>query len=132
MYGADEEVGDYTDVLNGRDIKVECTKGAQYKDTSVRPAMKQTPLSDDSDFIKTCLEEQPQIETMYKAYTFDEIKGFLQEWLNPEEAEEEEGSSIVDGPATDFEPENKVKTQKSAKVEVVTDDDFDDLFEEEA
>lgn len=125
-YGADEDIGDYTDVMEGRDIKVTCTQGAQYKETSIMPSMKQSPLSKDADLVKKYLEEQPKVEDMYKKYTFDEIKGFLQQWLNPEEEtsqEESEEQSIVDGPSTDFEP--------TSKKEAITDNEFEELFENE-
>lgn len=144
MYGADEEVGDYTDVTEGRNMKIECVQGPQYKETSVRPAMKITPLSKDPEFIEKCLKDQPTVESMYKEYSYDEIKGFLQEWLNPEEDNEGEESgdpisgkvedtgSIIDGPATDFNEENTTPiAKKSSGRQVVTDNEFDDLFEDD-
>lgn len=150
--GADEEVGDFTDIVSGRDIKVECTQGAQYKETQVRPSMKESELDSDPKKIDEWLNSQPSVKGMYKEYTFDEIKGFLEEWLNPETEDEENGvrddsqdvfptkeevakkkGSLMDGPATDFEPIEKdlvaeAKLPKKSKKEVITDSEFDDLF----
>ena len=87
----------------------------------------------------------------YKKYTFEEIKGFLAEWLNPEEAAEEETQKpeqptrseggLMDGPAMDFEPTGNVDLSKSQKPiannafaapkkETFAADEFDDLFKD--
>lgn len=152
--GADEEVGDFTDISEGRDIKVECSQGAQYKETSVLPSMKESPLSKDAKQVEEWLNNQPVIKDLYNNYSFDEIKGFLEEWLNPEEESdngvkddsdvvfgekvEKKEPSIMDGPATDFEPSNtdiiadaKLPRKNSPKKEVITDSEFEDLFNEE-
>lgn len=155
----DEEIGDYTDSLEGRDIKVECTKGKQYKETTVRVSLNTSPISKDSEIMEAALKEQPVVEDLYKQYTFDEIKGFLKEWLDggdeePEEntgdtngltddqvnnifkkKNEEKEASIVDGPATDFEPVQNEATKASGTgrkpvSNTVSDDEFEALFEE--
>ena len=59
------------------------------------------------------LKNQPNIVELYTEPSFDELKGHLQNFLNPSAAEE----------TTEKEPE-MVSTQASSNVE----DDFDKLF----
>lgn len=149
---ADEEVGDFTDILEGRDIKVETvgpdSTGTTYNKSKVLPALKTSTLSDDNTEVEKWLSTQPEPNSFYKKYTFEEIKGFLAEWLNPEEATEEapasepqkEEGSIMDGPATSFEPTGfQLESSKpiankafaTPKKETFASDEFDDLFNEE-
>jgi hypothetical protein len=105
------------------------------------PALKTSQLCNDNDELTKWLETQPDPTSFSKRYTFDEIKQFLAEWLNPEEEAKEEGS-IMDGPATDFdsptpieskfELDTKPKANKAfaPKKEIPTADEFDDLFKE--
>ena len=141
---ADEDIGDFTDIMEGRDMKIETvgpeTTGTEYNKSRIMPALKTTSLTNDNDVLEKWLETQPDPTSFSKKYTFEEIKQFLAEWLNPEEEAKEEGS-IMDGPATDFEPvtppESKFEldTKKPAagkafpaKKEIPTADEFDDLF----
>jgi len=142
---ADEDIGDFTDIMEGRDMKIETvgpeTTGTDYNKSRIMPALKTTPLCNDNDELNKWLETQPDPTSFSKRYTFDEIKQFLAEWLNPEEEAKEEGS-IMDGPATDFEPSAiptpskfELDTKKPtankafpAKKEIPTTDEFDDLF----
>jgi hypothetical protein len=141
---ADEDIGDFTDIMEGRDMKIETvgpeTTGTEYNKSRIMPALKTSPLCNDNDVLEKWLETQPDPTSFSKRYTFEEIKQFLAEWLNPEEEAKEEGS-VMDGPATDFEPsapsESKFEldTKKPAaskafpaKKEIPTADEFDDLF----
>jgi hypothetical protein len=146
---ADEDIGDFTDVLEGRDIKIETTgpdqNGTSYNKSKVLPALKVTTLSDNKTQLETWLNDQPEVFSYYKKYSFDEIKQFLTEWLNPEteetsnETSSEEEGSIMDGPATSFEPtgfklesSDSVKAKMSSKKKETFDaEEFDDLFEDE-
>ena len=95
----DDDIGDYTDILEGRDITVDTVgpdvTGTAYNKSSVRVRTKQTSLSDDSNEVEKWLDEQSNPLELFKKYTFDEIKGFLQEFLSPEE-EAKEGDIIDD------------------------------------
>jgi hypothetical protein len=141
---ADEDIGDFTDIMEGRDMKIETvgpeTTGTEYNKSRIMPALKTSPLCNDNDELNKWLETQPDPTSFSKRYTFEEIKQFLAEWLNPEEeAKEEDG--LMDGPATDFEPSTpsaskfELDTKKPvankafpAKKEIPTADEFDDLF----
>lgn len=130
---ADEEVGDFTDIAQGRDIKLNTvgpeSTGTPYNRTTLGPSMKTSPLSPDSGVIEKLLDEQVDPKKVFKPLTYDEMKQGLEEWLTPEG--EEEGS-ITSEPAVSFDSDEKksnysldttstnVKKSKSAQ--------FDDLF----
>jgi hypothetical protein len=130
---ADDEIGDYTDVVGGRDIKLNTvgpeSTGTPYNKTSVGPSLKTSPLSDDENVVNTLLEEQADPMKVFKPLSYDEMKESLQEWLAPEN--EEEGA-IISEPAVAFDNDEKksnysldttASTVKKSKV-----DQFDDLF----
>lgn len=133
---ADEEVGDFTDIMTGRDIKLNTVgpdaTGTPYNRTTISPSMKVTPLSSDKATVEKFLNEQDNPLDMYKPLPFDTIKQALQEWLNPEEEEGE----IVSEQAQGFDDEvaetksnyslsTKTNTKKSKS------EQFDDLFEDD-
>lgn len=80
----DEDYGDITDPLEGRDIKVVCTKnpGQQYAMTDVMPRGKTTKLSTNSKQSKEWLENIPSVEDLYTLKSYDEISGILERWIN--------------------------------------------------
>ena len=134
---ADEEVGDFSDIMSGRDIKLVTvgpeSTGTKYNKTTITPSMKTSSLSEDSKLIEKWLEEQENPLDMYKPLPFDTIKQALQEWLNPEEEEEEEfipadGKLEVEeveetAPAkSNYSLSTKPATKKTKA------DQFDDLF----
>jgi hypothetical protein len=90
----DDEIGDYTDIVNGRDFTLETvgpeSTGTNYNKTSVRPRMKTSALSDDSSQVETWLETQPNPQEVFKRFTFDEMKSALVKWLSPEEETSED------------------------------------------
>ena len=129
----DEEIGDYTDIVNGRDITVETvgpeSTGTPYNKSSVRVRLKQTPLSEDAKLVETWTSEQPDPTKEFKRFTFDEMKVALEKWLSPEDSEE---GDIISEPAEDF--DNKPKSNFSldtskSNVKQSKDDAFDDIFE---
>ena len=134
---ADEEVGDFTGISEGIDIKLNTvgpeSTGTPYNKTTLGPSMNTSPLSLDSDMIEKLLDEQVDPKKVFKPLTYDEMKQGLQEWLTPEgEAEED---SIISEPAVSFDSDEKksnysldttstnIKKSKSAQ--------FDDLFNDE-
>jgi hypothetical protein len=133
---ADEEVGDFSDIMSGRDIKLvtvgpEAT-GTKYNKTTITPSMKTSELSDDSKLIEKWLEEQENPLDMYKPLPFDTIKAALQEWLNPEEEDEfipSDGLLTVEEkeetPKSNYSLSTKPEAKKSKA------DAFDDLFEDD-
>lgn len=132
-YAADEDYGDFTDVVSGLDMTVEVVQGNPYPQTSIRVKPKQSPLSDDNTQVEKWLADQPELLKYYKKYSYDEMKTALQDWLNPEETTEEtDGGSILDGPATDFKNESKDTgyTLNVKKKESFNENEFEDLFKD--
>jgi hypothetical protein len=130
---ADEEVGDFTDIMSGRDIKMttvgpEAT-GTKYNKTTIAPSMKTTPLSDDSKQIEKWLEEQENPKDLYKPLPFDTIKQALQEWLNPEDEEEATAEEVIDEVKEEPKSNYSLSTKPAAKKS--KEEQFDDLFGED-
>ena len=113
---ADPDYGDISDVMTGRDIVVErqtaAEAGNQYGKTTIRVKPNQTALVEDATLSQNLINNQPNIVELYNEPSYDELKGHLQNFLNPSAAEEKTS-----------EPE-MVSTQASSNVE----DDFDKLF----
>ena len=84
---ADEDYGDITDIQEGRDITVEVISaketGKMFNTTTIRVKPKQTPMIDDAKQAESFLENQKEIVSLFKKYTFDEMKDTLQGWLKP-------------------------------------------------
>ena len=124
---SDEEIGDFTDIVGGRDIKLTTVgpevTGTPYNKTSVGPSLSTKPLSDNETLVKSLLENQPNPMDVFKKFTFDEVKSSLEDFLA--DGETEVSPSIpTSTPST---PNYSLDTNKSkAKV-----DQFDDLFKDD-
>ena len=86
----DDEIGDYTDIVGGRDLTIETvgpeSTGTPYNKSSVRVRLKTSPLSEDAAQVEKWTAEQPDPKTgLFKVYSFDEMKSALEKWLSPEE-----------------------------------------------
>lgn len=130
---ADEEVGDFTDIMSGRDIKLVTvgpeSTGTAYNKTTIAPSMKISALSEDSKLIEKWLEEQENPKDMYKPLPFDTIKQALQEWLDPEAEEEEVATEPVDEVKEEPKSNYSLSTKPAAKKSKA--EAFDDLFGED-
>ena len=131
----DEEVGDYTDVMNGWDLVVEVAPGNPYPTTSVRIRPKQTPLSDNAAQVDLWLKNQPHPVEIHTQYDYEFIKKQLQNYLTPGSAEDETPSApapqasnslteTLGSHSTDFSLETSTPGVKDAVSK------FDDLFNE--
>jgi hypothetical protein len=125
----DDEIGDYTDIVGGRDITVETvgpeSTGTPYNKSSVRVRLKTSPLSEDASLVEKWTSEQPNpTDGLFKRYSFDEMKSALEKWLSPEEGEDEEVvvAPVTQKPATNF----SLDTTKAKQSKV---DEFDSLFD---
>lgn len=108
----DEDIGDFTDVMNGWDMVVETTPAAgpgQYPTTTVRIKPKQTVLSEDDSQVNSWLKDQPNALEVQTQYDYEYIKTKLQEYLNP-------GEEITSSPAT---PTERTEPATSAPVSVI-------------
>jgi len=120
---ADEEIGDYTDIVGGRDIKLTTVgpevTGTPYNKTSVGPSLKTSALSSDENVVKGLLENQPNPLDVFKKFTFEEVKSALQDFLS--EGETEVASTPTPAPAASNYSLDTNKSKSKA-------DQFDDLF----
>jgi len=125
----DDEIGDYTDIVNGRDLTIETvgpeSTGTPYNKSSVRVRLKTSPLSEDATLVEKWTNEQPNpTDGLFKRYSFDEMKSALEKWLSPEEESSEEvvAAPVAPKPATNF----SLDTTKAKQSKV---DEFDSLFD---
>ena len=140
----DDEIGDYTDIVNGRDITVETvgpeSTGTPYNKSSVRVRLTTSPLSEDASLVEKWTSEQPNPDELFKRYSFDEMKSALEKWLAPEDAADE--GEIVSESNDDFDDEpsdlpweqgNQKKnfSLDTTKVKQTKADKFESLFDKE-
>jgi hypothetical protein len=128
---ADDEIGDYTDVSGGRDIKLTTVgpevTGTPYNKTTVSPSMKQSPISDNTNVVERALDTQPNPIEVFKRLTFDEVKANLETFLKPEGGEEGEISSEKPVP---FDGDSKNNYSLEGKDTTSKGDKFDNLFDD--
>lgn len=120
---ADEEIGDFTDVMEGRDIKLNTVgpdvTGTTYNKTTTSPSLKESPLADTKEEIEALIESQPNIKDLYHQFSHEEVKQALQDWLTPDGDDEE-----VENTSTSYEEKTAFPTKTKTSVE----DEFDAMF----
>ena len=136
----DEDIGDFTDVMNGYDMVVEQAPGNPYPTTTVRIRPKTSALSDDDSKADLWLKTQPNPIEAFTAFDYEYIKKQLQAYLNPGEeitqspAEPTETSEPVSTPSVV--PGTGIMEEKAFSLETATAGKkstvgkFDDLFNE--
>ena len=139
----DEDVGDYTDPMSGRDITIETTSpeqnGTNFNQSKVRVRGKVTPLSDKEAEVQKWLTEQPNPLDAYKRYSYEDMKAALQAHLNPEEETEKPATTIEETEVVGDLPWEKPAAEAPKKKETAktfslstaktdTDKAIDDLF----
>ena len=94
----DEDYGDFTSITDGRDFTVEAVMGdiggRQGLKSSIRIKPKTTPLGEDKNTIKEWLTNQPSVLDLQKKSTFEDVKGMLYTFLNPDAEESTEESEV--------------------------------------
>lgn len=133
---ADPDYGDITDVQNGRDVVVEYIpqekSDTNFAKTMVRPKPNITPLSEDAATVQRLLTEQPDIRSLYKEPSYEELKAFLEHYLDPDStpstssytSSEETSTTSVTTPSATTE---KSQELKSSSVKDMI-DEFDEVF----
>jgi hypothetical protein len=126
----DDEIGDYTDIVGGRDLTVETvgpeSTGTPYNKSSVRVRLKTSPLSEDASLVEKWTSEQPNPKgDLFKRYSFEDMKSALEKWLSPEEEDSGEvvTAPVANTPSTNF----SLDTTKAKQSKV---DQFDSLFDD--
>jgi len=92
----DEDYGDITDPVSGRDIKLTNGRvpGKKYADTDVTPRGKVSKLSNDPKQAADWLASIPNVEDLYSLKSYDEISGILEAWINGDQ-------ETIDGEGTE-------------------------------
>jgi len=128
----DPDVGDYTDVIEGRDITIETTdaasNGTGYNQSKVRVRTKTTPLSEDAQEVEKWLNNQPEALTIFKKYSYDDMKDSLLSWLHPEATADEPAVPAAPVVETPTVPAKPASFALNSKPKANIDSEFDDLF----
>ena len=139
----DEDIGDYTDVMNGYDMVVDVAPGNPYPTTAVRIKPKTSAVSDNNEHVETWLKDQPNPLEAFTQYDYDFIKRQLQGYLNP--GQEDETSTKTEPavsqpenptpvasviPGTGLMEEKAYSTAAAVQSKQSTVGKFDDLFNE--
>lgn len=128
----DEDVQDYTDPVNGRDLTVEkldaATVGNSFGKTNIRVRTKVTPLSEDAAQVQNWLTNQPEPTAMFKKHDYEAMKANLIEFLNPGEATEEVSEEVAQAPQPVVAEAPKSNYTLEAKPKKDVDAAFDELF----
>jgi hypothetical protein len=142
-FAADEDYGDFTDIQEGFDFKIDAVAaevaGRKVVSCTLRPRPKASPISEDINLINKFLEEQPDIMTINRKREYNDIKELLAKWLNPE-AEEEQQAPAAPAPTpadplpavqSDWVNDNQVTEQEKSAFSLNTNssDKFDELFQ---
>lgn len=106
-----EDYGDITDIVEGRDIRVQCAKapGKQYADTKFTPRVKTEPLSRDPSQVKQWLSSIPDVDGLSDLKSYEEIEKIVNDWINSGMGETET-ETTRGGPA-----QKQAEAQQSAK-----------------
>jgi len=130
---ADEEIGDYTDIVGGRDIKLSTVgpevTGTPYNKTSIGPSLKTSALSNDEKVVETLLNDQADPMKVFKPLSYDDMKASLQEFISPEGGEEE--GSISSEPAVPFDSDKTSNYSLDTSAKKSKGQQFDDLFSDD-
>jgi hypothetical protein len=91
---ADPDYGDITDENEGRDVVIEIVEeaGKTYPETRIRVKPNVTKLTENSELENKLLNEQTEITDIYSELSYAELKGVLENWLNPTASHEDDDS----------------------------------------
>jgi hypothetical protein len=141
-FAADEDYGDFTDIQDGFDFKIDAVNaevaGRKVVSCTLRPRPKSSPITEDAAALDKYLNEQPDIMTINRKREYNDIKELLAKWLNPEAEEEQQAPAAPAAPAeaapatqSDWVNENQVTEQERAAFSLNTNssDKFDELFQ---
>lgn len=124
----DEDYGDITDPIEGRDVKVICTKapGRMWASTEVRPRGKSSMLLENKTKIKAALDDIPSLDEMFTLKSYDELEKIVNDWLNGDESESSEGTTRGFNNKNNESQNTSTPTETSSKYKSL-DDAFADL-----
>ena len=112
---ADPDYGDITDENEGRDVVIEIVEeaGKTYPETRIRVKPNVTKLTDNAELENKLLNEQTEITDIYSELSYAELKGVLENWLNPTASHDDE-----DAPAPSVSSETLAPKPQSVQEQV--------------
>ena len=120
---ADPDYGDITDLMNGRDITLECTapdKEGGYPSYAIRVKPNTTPATEDKSIALTIVNDQTELVKLFTELSYDEMTEELKKWLDPEANNEADGTTTT----------TKSSSLNTSAKTVTTTDDIADAFGE--
>lgn len=131
----DEDIGDYTDIVNGRDLTITTidkkNTGTGYNKTTATIKPNITPLSTDKTQVKKWISEQVELIPLFERLEYDFIKDELTKWLDAgganEQSKENKGAVTGTSGNSSYTLETKPSKQSSAAIE---EDELDALFKD--
>ncbi len=137
---ADEDYGDFTDINEGRDFTVEAdytdVAGRKVIGCTLRVKPKTTPATDNAAQLQKWLDEQPDVLTLNRKREYDDIKGLLEKWLNPEAEQESAPQAEVNVPVSNPAQEAWINEKQLSEedrsafsLKTNSSDKFDELFQ---
>jgi len=124
----DEDYGDITDPIEGRDVKVVCTKapGRMWASTEVRPRGKQSPLSENADTAKEWIDSVPDLDELYTLKTYEELEKIVTDWLNGDDVNNDDNLGTAHESSKNTSDESSASSEAVKKYKSL-DDAFADL-----
>lgn len=135
---ADEDYGDISDVVTGRDLKVKFTpqekSSTDFAETDIQVRPTSTPLTEDEPLKKKLLNDQPVLVEQFTKHSYTDLELVLEKVVNPKAADgpKSGGPKASDddwGDAPAAKAPAKASKPKAA-VDPATEKEFDDLFED--
>jgi len=127
-YLADEEWGNFFDLEEGRDLKIDRTPAEKsdtnFPQTDVRPSPTKTPLADSKDEMKDILDTQVKVTEIFDVPSYDELQDRLDDYLEPDEGGSDGSESASANSSDNFEDEDE-----GVDVDEVT-NEFSEIFDE--
>ena len=121
-YMLDEDYGDITDPVSGRDIVVDFKTseetGRAFPSTTIRVKPNQTPVTENTDTMRAVKDSQKEITDIYNELPYDELKTALESWLD-QDNEVDKDDLNLDSVKNDSTPKEKKEDVSAA---------FDELF----
>ncbi len=122
----DPDYFDITDAMNGRDIVVEFKTaeelGAAFPKTNIRVKPNQTPITEDADLMEKLLNNQKNLNEIYKEQSYEELTSVLEAWISGKSEDEEDEESTTSDTTAPVAKKTETTAVSSAT------DAFDDLF----
>lgn len=138
---ANEDYGDITDLTGGTDLTIEGYKDKvkigkkeqEYIAVNVTPKRNTSALSSNPSYVESFLQEQKDILSLYKKYSYDEIKEMLKNYLQPKDDSkvDSEEEQVVTVKSQEIEEDDDFPEISAPVVKKTSAEKFNDLFDED-